>query len=507
METENTTELPTTTNRLLPRDAKLSEEQERAVEYAADGRNLLLVGKAGVGKSTTVYSILQGMEDVGRKYVVCAPTGVAAINVGGITVHRLISILNKKQSNAINNGEGMDAIVIDECSMLRADLFDDLDTALRKYSYDAGPFGGYQIILVGDPGQLPPVVDTRSNPEEAEFLKNEYYSEFFFSAACYSQAQWEVVELTQIFRQNGEKYPKLLNMIRSGEKDRTVKYLNNNHIVKSPKGVVLTARSADADEINRREVLKVEGEAIRFFASMSSNAPEYDWKKNEYPADEVLTLKVGAKVMIIKNIYRPFDTGRIGPEGGREIEYRMVLVNGDVGIIEELNESHQSALVYVERIGQSILIDAGTDGVWTKEVVVGYDEKQLKQLDESGQPKKIKGRPKKEPVAVFIQLPFRLAYAMTIHKSQGATISEPFTIDLRRPMFAPGQLYVALSRGTDLKNLNILGRVRPKDVMISPIVNKFLDGYTAGTGIKAGSTYAQLMEEVDAETKAANAEL
>lgn len=496
----NTPDINPTVNRLLPQGAVLSEEQERAVEHAVAGKNVVILGKAGVGKSTTVYSILEALENEGRKYVVCAPTGVAAVNVDGITVHRLISMLRKRQTKQINNGEGFDTILIDEVSMLRADLFDELDQALRAFSYDSGSaLGGFQLILIGDPGQLPPVINRREAPEEADFLKTEYFSEFFFSAACYAKSSWEVIELTKIFRQEGAKYPKLLNMIRSGENTKTVKYLNKNHTTSSPKGAVLTARNADASEINRRELAKIPGRAERSYAQIDNIDPEYVWKKNEYPADEVLELKIGAKVMLIKNIYRL--SGRRNEDG--QLEYVMLLTNGDIGTVVDI--SSDMVLVEVPRINQTVEILKFEDGCWEKTKVDGYVEHQVKNANgeikkgKDGKPKTVRGKPTKKVVARFSQFPLRLAYAMTIHKAQGATISEPFTIDLRRPMFAAGQLYVALSRGTKLENLHILGRVRPRDVIASKTVNAYLDGFMAGVGIKEGSTFHQLEQELAEE--------
>ena len=504
MSNENNTCAPEvqsySTDRLLPSDLILSQEQENAVELVCAGKNVVLLGKAGVGKSTAICAILNGLEDKGKKYIVCAPTGVAAINVGGITVHRLISILRKGQTKHLNNGAGFETLVVDEASMLRADLFDELDAALKAYGYDSrAAFGGIQVILVGDPGQLPPVINTREAPEEAAFLKSEYFSEFFFSAACYSRAKWEIIELTHIFRQEGKKYPMLLNMIRAGESTKSVKYLNSKHVVSAPVGVVLTGRNADAAEINKRELAKLPGERVVSRAEMNNVDPEYVWKKNEYPADEFLDLKIGARVMIIKNIYRPSEQK---DEDGKYL-WNMVLSNGDIGTIEYMDE--QIIELYVERLGRTIEIDKHADGTWEKKRVKGYEEIPVKDAEgqlkkgDDGKPKTIQGRPKSEVVAYFVQFPLRLAYAMTVHKAQGATISEPFTVDVRRPMFAAGQLYVALSRGTKLENLNILGRVKPRDVIASAKVNAYLDGYMAGVGIKKGSTFEQLQKELDME--------
>lgn len=446
-------------------DIQLSEEQEAVITKFTARESIVVMGKAGTGKSVILRELKKQAEETGRVGFVCAPTGVAAINVDGITIHKLISTLYSTRDTA-RLVSSLDYIIIDEVSMLRCDLFDDLNKALQFYNKSAKLFGAVQMVLIGDCGQLPPVV--KSGSAEDEFIKDNYLSCFFFSAACYARHTWVVVELTNIFRQTGDTsadYKQLLNMVRDGENVKTVKALNNLFKTDTPVGVVLSTTNRGADEINDYMLNTLPGASSTFKATTSGNIKEY-----EYPAPGELVLKLDAKVMVIRNIY---DAG--------ELE----LVNGDWGTIVALNEGYTESDLLGETpdkyTPESITIRCERTNdihtiypyVWDKKEVV-YDNK-LKMLTERS-------------VASFIQYPLRLAWAVTIHKSQGATLDK-YTIDLRKPMFAAGQLYVALSRGTTLDGLNIIGKVRKKDVMVCEVVNGFLRDHTTGVGIKEGGIH------------------
>jgi ATP-dependent exoDNAse (exonuclease V) alpha subunit len=483
---------------------ELSSEQQYAVDASVSGANLLILGKAGVGKSTMLNVLQFKLSELGIPFVVLAPTGVAALNVGGMTVHKFMQLLERRKLSP--SAANFTTMLIDEASMLRADLFDELDLALRKYFYQSDlPFAGRQVILIGDPGQLPPVVNSRTEPEIAQTLQQNYFSPFFFSSFAYSQGAFVHVELTKIFRQDSERYAKLLNLIRSGNSDITVKYLNSAHIKPEPSGIVLTSTNQLAAQLNASELAKLKTPTTTNHALLWASSTEHAFKDSEMPNDSRLELKVGAQVMIIKNIYRDSETGE-HPDWDSSSSYdrlAMVLCNGDVGVVESLeNIKDGEVTIDVARLNNSFTIHLTTDGTWFKYALLGYEEATIS--SSSGHKVKVASKAKKEPVASFTQFPFRLAYAITIHKSQGATISTPFTVDLRRPMFAEGQLYVALSRGTSLENLSILGKVRESDVKVSPAVTDFLKNfnYSKYVGVKAGSKFANLLQafkDIEAE--------
>lgn len=428
---------------------KLSEEQLKILSLAADvdsDRNCLVIGKAGAGKSVLIRALKDHLGNLGIPYMVAAPTGVAAINIGGSTVHKIIGNIRHSRWNELRLPL---VLIIDEVSMLRADLFDELDTALYYATQVRKIFGGVKVVLVGDPGQLPPVV-RRGDPEEA-YLSDNYHSPYFFSSAAYGSAKWDVVELTHIFRQNDPSYIKILRNIRQGKATKTVQYLNENHVTDTPLGIFLTSTNAAAEEINNLMLGTLPAPSMRFPCTVSGRL-----QPHEYPAPENLEVKVGAQVMVIKNIYD--DAGE-----------HLLLINGDSGKVTDIGEN--SICISCKRTGNEHQI---SKALWEQTESI-YD-KETKTLTKS-------------VVASFVQFPLRLAWAITIHKSQGATISDDLTVDLRRKLFAPGQLYVALSRGVSLNKLHILGEVRESDVIVCPVVKAFLEDHSTGVGVKSGGRF------------------
>lgn len=446
----------------------LSEEQQRFIDVVLKERaNVLLLGKAGVGKSTAVRALCSEAEKSGLSYAKTAPTGKAAINIGGETVHRLIS---KLSSSWFQQKMGpLDFILIDEVSMVRADLMDELSSALKRIMMNNKPFGGVQIVLVGDPGQLPPVINEKD--DEFKYLQAHYLSHHFFGSNSFAQVDWQVIELMKIFRQKDEQFPKLLNLVREGKRDKPIAYLNKFRTTVEPKGVILTGRNADADYINKIELNKLDASEQTYKAII-----EGELDKRDFPADYYLNLKLGARVMIIKNIYGATgDTETMETEDGgyKEIAVtELELINGDVGVVTEMQE--QCVTIQCDRTGREHTI-CRDNGVWEKKESV-YNE-ETKKLEY-----RVKGK--------FFQIPLRLAWAVTIHKAQGATIEE-VTIDFRKPMFAAGQSYVALSRGVTLDKVWIMGRIRPRDIMTDETVADFLKNRLKSefVGVKSGSQF------------------
>jgi ATP-dependent DNA helicase PIF1 len=411
----------------------LSEEQQTFIAAVIEKRqNILLLGKAGVGKSTAVNSLCERANNNRLSYVRLAPTGKAAIVIGGQTIHRFLSQLSSNYGTP--KKWLVDFVLIDEVSMCRADLLDKLDSAMKRKFMSNDPFGGIQMVLVGDPGQLPPVVNHKE--DEHKYLEAHYLTHHFFGADVFHRVAWEKIELTEIFRQKDDaRFPKLLNLIREGQGGKPLAYLNKFRVTAEPKGVILTGRNADAEMINAVEQKKLPGSVVNYPAIITGNI-----QPSDYPADKNLELKIDSKVMVIKNVYR---------------NERLDLVNGDTGIVTDLHEGCVTILCDRTRAVHSLTLE---DGLWKKnESVYDEEKKALKQTEKGA----------------FMQIPLRLAWAVTIHKAQGATIEE-VTIDFRKPMFAAGQAYVALSRGVSLDKVWILGKIRNKDIQTDATVVDFL---------------------------------
>lgn len=453
----------------IPAAIELSDEQETFIDSVLNSETdecVLLLGKAGTGKSTCTRELFRRADQLGKSYIRCAPTGVAAINIGGETVHRIINLLKRHRQAVI------DFIALDEVSMCRADLMDELDASLRYVMLSDKPFGGIKVALIGDPGQLPPVV---KEPAEKKYLEVNYHSCHFFAAYAFAKAKWNVIELTKIFRQKDERFPKLLNLVRVGDSEKPIAWLNKYRSVTEAKGVVLCPTNARAGYINDMEIQKVKGDWIEYRC-----VREGDVQDRDFPVDPLIRIKVGAKVMIVRNVYR--DTGR-RDEDGVPIT-RLDLINGDVGTVTDASPEHLTILCTRTGLEHTI---GQQDGIWQKEKTT-YDEKTKRMT--------------REQVGFFMQMPVRLAYAITIHKSQGATIEE-LTVDLTNRMFEAGQCYVALSRGVSLDSLYILGKLRPSDVITSPQVQDFLKHKLQSqfVGVKKGSHFD--VAEIEPEEKKA----
>lgn len=423
---------------------KLSGEQNGVLaKFMRRDSNTLILGKAGTGKSVLLRTLRDKARYHNLKGFVCSPTGISAINVGGCTIHSLIINLRI--------GEGrLDYLILDEVSMVRVDLLDELDEALRSYTRVPRPFGGVKVFMFGDVAQLPPVLIRNSADER--FIQEHYKSMYFFSSKVYASVEWDITDLTTIFRQQGEgseNYIKLLNLVREGENVKSVKALNSMFVVDNPEGIVLCSTNKAAETINNALLEELSSPPTSYEASISGTV-----KDNEKPAPQTLTLKVGASVMVVKNLYTE--------------EGVLRLVNGDWCEVTETCDNH--VVVHCARTN--------------KEHHIGYEEWPKHEAVYDAKTKSVN----RKETGKYSQLPIRLAWAVTIHKSQGATLDN-YTIDLRRPLFSPGQLYVALSRGTNLEGLNILGKVRKKDVMVCPVVQKFLKDYKFGVGIKKGSRF------------------
>lgn len=384
------------------------------------GTSLFLTGKAGTGK-TTFLRRLRGLTS--KRNVVAAPTGIAAINAGGVTLHSLFQIppgihAGNAQSNKFKMSKSkltlirsIDLLIIDEISMVRADLLDIVDRELRRIRRNARPFGGVQLLMIGDLQQLPPVM----TDDETPYIMQRYASPYFFEAEALKRLPYAMVELKKVYRQSDTEFVDLLNHIREGNPSREVmEKLNCRYSpgFKPETGVNyvrLTTHNDRARKINGAAMEGLKGRSMSYQATVQGKFPEVS-----YPAEEELTLKEGAQVMFIRN----------DPSG--ENQY----YNGLIGKVTELT--------------QTLITVTTPEGRAIKVKPVNWDNNKFT-IDEAT------GNVKTEKEGSFSQFPLRAAWAITIHKSQGLTFDHAI-IDASRS-FAHGQAYVALSRCRTLEGL------------------------------------------------------
>jgi ATP-dependent exoDNAse (exonuclease V) alpha subunit len=439
----------------------LSKEQQALFDYIEGSENNIFVtGRAGTGKSTLLSFLI---ENTKKKVAVCAPTGVAALNVGGVTIHSLFGFpfgilgtediarhLNRRTREVL---AAIDMLVIDEVSMVNADLMDTMSRAMgiargrRKL-----PFGGAQVVMFGDPYQLAPVP---GNNEERAYMAENYQSNWFFDAHVWREDSLERYELSEIFRQHDEHFKEILNAIRDGScTQEMLDYINKcgNRFPPHDDVIRLATINDSVNSVNRHRMARLETKPKTFNAIYSA-ADEKAFGRN-LPAEPVLELKVGAQVMFIKND----DSSTVKNPNGTGLLKRWV--NGTIGTVVDLPSSGG---VVVEVDGETFDVGRST---WEK-VRYEIDE----QFDEA------LGRVKEVlvavPLAEFQQIPLRLAWAVTVHKSQGQTYDE-VVIDMGRGAFSPGQTYVALSRVRSLEGLYLTRVIRMSDVMVDQDVLRFM---------------------------------
>jgi len=408
----------------------LSAEQNLAlwnIEY--DYKSIFLTGKAGTGKSTVLKKFINNTD---KNIVVLAPTGVAAINIGGQTIHSFFKFNNnsKRANIELEYGEkrvlqAIDTIVIDEISMVRSDLLDLVDCSLRVNRHEYGStFGGVQMVFVGDLFQLPPVVTDK----DVSRIKQDYQSEFFFDAICMDKYNYNHIELSNVFRQSEQqnKFKEILNDIRVGNNNADLHYLNSFCIGNPNNGICLTAYRATSNEMNAKKLNELNGNIIELTAQISGDFPISD-----YPCPEIIEIKIGANVVMLSN-----------DKLGR-------WANGTIGIVRDY---------YYGEL--SIEIDNNIISVERKK----YGKYETA-LDKHGKLYKYQ-------VGEFSQFPIELAYAMTIHKSQGKTFDK-IELDLGRGAFAHGQTYVALSRCKTINGISLKQPIKYSDLIIDKRVKKY----------------------------------
>ena len=416
------------------------------------GRSIFLTGKAGTGKTTFLKTVVERSR---KRPIVVAPTGVAAINAGGVTIHSFFQLpftpyvpgakmeskfdISREKRKIIAS---IDLLIIDEISMVRADLLDAIDTVLRRFRDHFLPFGGVQLLMIGDLAQLTPVV----TPEDERLLKPYYDTPYFFSSKALQQVDYVTIQLEHIYRQQDNSFIDILNQVRKGRTTpEALAKLNSRVVGNVDNAIRLTTHNNIANHYNESELEKLPGRAFMFHAGIKGTFPEYS-----YPTAETLELKVGAQVMFVKNdpsIEHLYYNGRIG---------RVVYVDD------------KRILVHCEGDSEAIEVEPLE---WENTRYTLNEETREIESEVQG---------------TFTQYPLRLAWAITIHKSQGLTFDHAI-IDANQS-FAPGQVYVALSRCRTLEGLVLASPLEARAI----INDERVDSYIAQQESEALRSIAQL---------------
>ena len=444
-------------------------------------QSLFLTGKAGTGKSTFLRYIC---DNVRKKHVVLAPTGIAAINAGGSTLHSFFKLpfhplLPDDPNLSLQKGriheffkynkahrkllEELELVIIDEISMVRADIIDAVDRILRVYSRNLRePFGGKQLLLVGDVFQLEPVV----KGDERDILQRFYPTPYFFSARVFSQIDLVSIELQKVYRQSDQTFISVLDRIRKNQAGNAdLQLLNTRYGVPTDNKkeedlyVTLATRRDTVDYINERRLKELPGEAEVFHGEITGDFPE-----SSLPTSQELVLKPGAQVIFVKN------------------DYERRWVNGTIGIVSGFDRIEETLY---------IITDDGREcdvkrEAW-RNIRYQYNEEK-KEIEE-------------EVLGTFTQFPLRLAWAITVHKSQGLTFSR-VEIDFTGGVFAGGQAYVALSRCTSLEGIRLKTPINRNDIFVKPEIVSFSERFNNRQAIDRALKQAQADVQYAAATRA-----
>jgi ATP-dependent DNA helicase PIF1 len=412
-------------------------------------RNIFVTGKAGTGKSTLLQYF---RKHTTKNIAILASTGVAAVHIKGQTIHSFFRFrpdisLEKVPKVFLNRGqrkifEALDTIVIDEVSMVRADLLDCIELFLRIYGPDPDrPFGGVQLIFFGDLYQLPPVV----TPYERESFRMMYNGPFFFHARSFPELRLSIFELTQVYRQKQQDFVELLGSVRDNTiNQQGIEWLNQRHIrlseVDDPSFYIyLTTTNRIADQVNLRKLEQLSTPEVTMAGTLTGH-----FKDKQLPTTQELMIKINAQVMLLNN----------------DSEGRWI--NGSIGRVTDIVETSRGVdHIQVELMtGETVAVKPFTWEMFHYKF--NEDTEALEQ----------------EKVGSFKQFPIRLAWAVTIHKSQGQTFDR-VVLDIGSGTFAPGQVYVALSRCTTIEGLVLKQRLAKRHIIVDRQVVDFMTTYNA----------------------------
>ena len=434
-------------------------EIELAEKYITEtGVSIFLTGKAGTGKTTFLHHIVERCR---KRSIVVAPTGVAAVNAGGVTIHSFFQLPfcpylpdvkelvteyqlpeNQRQlrKSKIDIIRTLDLLIIDEISMVRADLLDAVDAVMRRYRRSGRPFGGVQLLMIGDVQQLAPVV----TDEERPYIERVYASPFFFHSKALQRLQYITIQLTTVYRQQDPLFLRLLNNIRDSKFDEATLAALNSRVRKpgdpavfadGQEPILLTTHNWQADEVNRRNLEALDTPVHIFDAVVEGNFPD-----SAAPTERHLELKVGAQVMFVKN---------------DSLGHRYY--NGMIGVVESVEtdgtSDGQKHIVVVNSEGERI--DVGQERWDTWKYEIDSTDNQIKPILDG----------------VFVQYPLKTAWAVTIHKAQGLTFDR-LQVDASAA-FTYGQVYVALSRCRSLEGLTLLSPITPQNAFENKDIEQF----------------------------------
>lgn len=458
-----------------------NEEFQKALQLIQfTKQSVFLTGKAGTGKSTFLKYICTNTK---KKHIVLAPTGIAAINAGGNTLHSFFKLpfypLLPNNPNLETKGgriheffkytkqhrkilKEVELVIIDEISMVRADTIDAIDRILRIYSHNLRePFGGKQLLLVGDIFQLEPVVKS----DDREIISKVYSSPFFFDAIVFKQIELISIELQRVYRQTDPLFVKVLNKIRTDEATPTDLKLINTRVQSTPSAdelyITLATKRDNVDYINNKKLEELKSTPLTFIGKIDGEFPE-----NSLPTAKELTLKVGAQVIFVKN------------------DFDKRWVNGTLGIVTDIDEDGS---LYIEtEDGENHLVTVES---W-QNIKYSYDDEKKTIVEEI--------------LGSFTQYPIKLAWAITIHKSQGLTFNRVI-IDFGQRTFSGGQAYVALSRCTSLQGMILKRPVTPSDIFIRKEVLEFATAFNNESAINKAMQEAQADLYYQASIKAFDA--
>jgi len=440
-------------NQLSMDKINLNNEQWKAFKVMEDTyENLFITGKAGTGKSALLtYFLRHTKKDV----VVLAPTGVAALNIGGQTIHSFfglapglqnpedIEAIHRRPRGTVEVIKNLDAIIIDEISMVSSDVMNMIDAKLRFIRGNKMPFGGVHMLVFGDLYQLPPVM---TDSDQRRFVLDRFGSEYFFNADALRERPFRMVELSHIFRQSDAEFIEMLNAIRLGQADDDVlEALNERcYIDDDDDCITLTATNARANDVNRARMRGLKTPLFKHIGTVTGVM-----NRSDLPTDVRLELKEGAHIMMVKNDHIVAKDKAKGVQG-----HGIRWVNGSLGQVSFTDDRHDKVRVKIGRNDYNVDLET-------------WEKRQYRYDRQAG---KIDGK----VVGEFNQFPIKLAYAITIHKAQGQTY-DAARIDMGRGAFSEGQTYVALSRCRSLDRLYLTRPIQADDIIVSEVVNRFMN--------------------------------
>ena len=438
-----------TTIKTMPKQLDINPEFALAFDLLQNSdKHLFITGKAGSGKSTLLKYCV---DNCNKNIIVLAPTGIAALNVKGQTIHRFFNfpinvtpeqIINYKITPKVKRiYKLIDTIIIDEVSMLRADILDCIDVFLRIYGpqHDK-PFGGIQMVLIGDLYQLPPVI---SSQEQSAFY-GRYQTPYFFSSEAFRKISIKTIELNKIYRQKDPQFIELLGRIRNNSiTEDDIKKLNSRLTLQTPSDnfiISLATTNKLAEQINKKKLSELNGISYNSQANIDGS-----FNKEYFPTQEILELKTGAQIMFLNN------------------DSKKRWVNGSLGKIEDIKFNDERIRYLRIRLEENKKIVDVFPHTWEiyKYSIIG---------------KEITS----EVIGSFTQYPLRLAWAVTIHKSQGQTFDN-ISVDIGNGTFANGQLYVALSRCTSLQGIHLSKPIQKKHILTDTRISAFMNLHTNQT--------------------------